>query len=66
MVRQARQENGVELMNANQVMAVMIAVTMLVLMILAVKIRRGVRRFFNSAEVRLFRELVRSAQNGEL
>lgn len=53
-------------MNANQVMAVMIAVTMLVLMILAVKIRRGVRRFFNSAEVRLFRELVRSAQNGEL
>lgn len=55
-----------ELMNANQVMAVMIAVTILVLMILAVKIRRGVRRFFNSAEVRLFRELVRSVQNGEL
>ena len=30
------------------------------------KIRRRMRRFLNSAEVCLIRELVRSAQNGEL
>ena len=53
-------------MNDNQVKAVMIAVAIVVALIAAVKIRRGLRRFFNSAEVRLVRELARSVQNGEL
>ena len=44
-------------MNDNQVKAVMIAVAIVVALIAAVKIRRGLRRFFNSAEVRLVREL---------
>ena len=51
-------------MNDNQVKAVMIAVAIVVALIAAVKIRRGLRRFFNSAEVRLVRELARSVQNG--
>ena len=51
----------------NQVMAVMIVVAMLLIVVIAVvKIRRRMRRFLNSAEVCLVRELVRSAQNGEL
>ncbi len=54
-------------MNDNQVMAVMIVVAMLLIVVIAVvKIRRRMRRFLNSAEVCLVRELVRSAQNGEL
>ena len=54
-------------MNDNQVMAVMIVVAMLLIVVIAVvKIRRRMRRFLNSAEVCLIRELVRSAQNGEL
>lgn len=54
-------------MNDNQIMTAIIAVVILLaVMIAAVKIRRRMRRFFNSAEVRLVRELVRSAQNGEL
>ena len=54
-------------MNDNQVMAVMIVVAMLLIVVIAVvKIRRRMRRFLNSAEVCLVRELVRSAQNGDL
>ena len=54
-------------MNDNRVMAVMIVVAMLLIVVIAVvKIRRRMRRFLNSAEVCLVRELVRSAQNGEL
>lgn len=53
-------------MNDNQIMMVIIGVVILAALIAAVKIRRRMRRFFNSAEVRLVRELVRSAQNGEL
>ena len=54
-------------MNDNLIMALIIAVVILLAVIIAVvKIRRRMRRFFNSAEVRLVRELVRSAQNGEL
>ena len=54
-------------MHDNQVMAVMIVVAMLLIVVIAVvKIRRRMRRFLNSAEVCLVRELVRSAQNGEL
>lgn len=52
-------------MNDNRVMAVMIVVAMLLIVVIAVvKIRRRMRRFLNSAEVCLVRELVRSAQNG--
>ena len=54
-------------MNDNQIMMVIIVVVILLaVMIAVVKIRRRMRRFFNSAEVRLVRELVRSVQNGEL
>lgn len=53
-------------MSDNQLKVVIIGLVILAALIAAVKIRRRMRRFFNSAEVRLVRELVRSAQNGEL
>lgn len=53
-------------MNGNQMMVVILVIAVLAMGILAVYVRRRARRFLNSAEVQLMRELVRSAQKGEL
>ena len=47
-------------------MVVILVIAVLAMGYLAVYVRRRARRFLNSAEVQLMRELVRSAQNGEL
>lgn len=53
-------------MNENPIRVVIIVTAVLIMGILFVQIRRRTRRFLNSAEVRLLRELVRSVQDGEL
>ena len=53
-------------MNENSIKVVLIAVAVLLMGLLVAQIRRRTRRFLNSAEVCLLRELVRSAQAGEL
>ena len=53
-------------MNENSFKVVLIATAVLLMGLLVAQIRRRTRRFLNSAEVCLLRELVRSAQAGEL
>lgn len=53
-------------MNENSIKVVLIAAAVLLMGLLVAQIRRRTRRFLNSAEVCLLRELVRSAQAGEL
>ena len=53
-------------MNENSFKVVLIAAAVLLMGLLVAQIRRRTRRFLNSAEVCLLRELVRSAQAGEL
>ena len=52
-------------MNENSFKVVLIAAAVLLMGLLVAQIRRRTRRFLNSAEVCLLRELVRSAQAGE-
>ena len=53
-------------MNKNSFKVVLIATAVLLMGLLVAQIRRRTRRFLNSAEVCLLREVVRSAQAGEL
>ena len=53
-------------MNRNQILLIVIVAVLLAVIMMFMKIRRSVRRMLNSAEVRLVRELIHSAQNGEL